>query len=122
MRSSAHSSLQERDVVGRRALATPEDGHDDPEPHHDLGGSHHEHEEHGNLATDFEPAKYRDEYRERVLQLIEAKADGQVIAAAPVTEPATPVVDLMAALEASLAAAKSKAGDGKSKEAERESA
>src|SRR4051794_38550662 len=75
-----------------------------------------------SLATEFEPAKYHDEYRERVLQLIEAKAEGQVIAAAPVTEPATPVVDLMAALEASLAAAKSKAGGAKSDEVERESA
>ncbi|TML64191.1 MAG: Ku protein [Actinobacteria bacterium] len=56
-----------------------------------------------SLSTDFEPAKYRDEYRDRVLEMIEAKAEGQevVVAEAPAEEPAK-VVDLMAALEASL--------------------
>jgi DNA end-binding protein Ku len=58
-----------------------------------------------SLATEFEPEKYRDEYREQVLQLIEAKAEGQEYVAQPAAEPA-PVVDLMAALEASLAAVK----------------
>jgi DNA end-binding protein Ku len=59
-----------------------------------------------SLSTDFEPGKYRDEYRERVLKLIEQKAEGQeIVAQVPVEEPAK-VVDLMAALEASLAAAK----------------
>ena len=76
-----------------------------------------------SLATDFEPAKYHDDYRQRVLDLIQAKAEGQVIAAPPVTESATPVVDLVAALEASLAAAKSKSSDGKAaKERQKESA
>ncbi|HYH52248.1 MAG TPA: Ku protein, partial [Acidimicrobiia bacterium] len=56
--------------------------------------------------TDFEPEKYRDEYRDRVLALIEQKAEGQEIVAQPVVEEPTKVVDLMAALEASLAAAK----------------
>jgi DNA end-binding protein Ku len=79
-----------------------------------------------SLATDFEPSKYHDDYRQRVLDLIQAKAEGQVIAAPPVTEVATPVVDLVAALEASLAAAKAKSS-GASKtsskeEAQRESA
>src|SRR5437764_898935 len=56
-----------------------------------------------SLSTDFEPAKYRDEYRDRVLEMIEAKAEGQeiVVSEAPAEEPAK-VVDLMAALEASL--------------------
>jgi DNA end-binding protein Ku len=59
-----------------------------------------------SLSTEFEPEKYRDEYRERVLALIEQKAEGQeIVAQVPVEEP-TKVVDLMAALEASLAAAK----------------
>ena len=75
-----------------------------------------------SLTTEFEPEKYHDEYRERVLELIEAKAEGQVIAAPPVTEPAAPVVDLVAALEASLAAAKSKSSTKASGEAQRESA
>ncbi|HVL05451.1 MAG TPA: Ku protein [Acidimicrobiales bacterium] len=60
-----------------------------------------------SLTTDFEPAKYRDEYRERVLQLIEQKASGQEIVVEDTAEEAPRVVDLMAALEASLAAVKS---------------
>jgi DNA end-binding protein Ku len=60
-----------------------------------------------SLSTDFEPEKYRDEYRERVLALIEQKAEGQEIVAQPAVEEPAKVVDLMAALEASLAAAKS---------------
>jgi DNA end-binding protein Ku len=59
-----------------------------------------------SLSTEFEPEKYRDEYRDRVLALIEQKAEGQEIVAQPVVEEPTKVVDLMAALEASLAAAK----------------
>lgn len=59
-----------------------------------------------SLATDFKPEQYRDDYRERVLAMIERKAEGQEIVAAEEEEEAPPVVDLMAALEASLAAAK----------------
>jgi DNA end-binding protein Ku len=59
-----------------------------------------------SLSTDFEPSKYRDEYRERVLELIEQKASGQEIEVAPAPEEPAAVPDLMAALEASLAAAK----------------
>src|SRR4051794_23961367 len=62
-----------------------------------------------SLTSDFEPEKYHDEYRERVLELIEAKASGEEISIQPPEEPAK-VPDLMAALEQSLAAAK---GDGK---------
>ena len=62
-----------------------------------------------SLTADFEPEKYHDEYRERVLELIEAKASGEEIVIQPPEEPAK-VPDLMAALEQSLAAAK---GDGK---------
>jgi len=66
----------------------------------------------GSLSADFEPEKYHDEYRERVLELIEAKAAGQEITVQAPEEPAA-VPDLMAALEQSLAAAKSSGGDGK---------
>ena len=58
-------------------------------------------------AGDFEPSKYKDEYRERVMALIDAKSAGEVYEV-PVTEEAPKVVDLMAALEASLAAAKAR--------------
>jgi DNA end-binding protein Ku len=55
-----------------------------------------------SLSVPFDPSKFRDDYREKVLALIEAKADGEVISAPePQAEPAA-VVDLMAALEASL--------------------
>jgi DNA end-binding protein Ku len=57
------------------------------------------------LSAPFEPATYRDEYRDNVLDLIERKAAGETFEAAPTT-PSAPVVDLMAALEASVAAAK----------------
>ena len=59
-----------------------------------------------SLATEFEPERYRDEYREKVLELIEKKAEGQEIVLQPQTEEPAQVVDLMAALEASLAAVK----------------
>jgi DNA end-binding protein Ku len=58
-------------------------------------------------AGPFEPTKYNDEYREKVLALIEAKAAGQTYELPKAEKPAQ-VVDLMAALEASLAAAKAK--------------
>ena len=55
----------------------------------------------------FNPSKYRDEYREKLMDMIEAKAEGRTIEAPTPAEP-TRVVDLMAALEASLAAAKAR--------------
>src|SRR5918995_233346 len=36
-----------------------------------------------SLSSDFEPEKYRDEYREKVLELIERKAAGEEIAVQP---------------------------------------
>jgi DNA end-binding protein Ku len=59
-----------------------------------------------SLSAPFDPSKYKDDYREKVLALIEAKAEGEVIARPEAPAPSAPVVDLMAALEASLAAAK----------------
>ncbi|HTJ76908.1 MAG TPA: Ku protein [Acidimicrobiales bacterium] len=66
-----------------------------------------------SLTTDFEPDKYKDEYRERVLELIEQKASGQEIVVEESAEEAPRVVDLMAALEASLAAVKEGKGGSK---------
>jgi DNA end-binding protein Ku len=60
-----------------------------------------------SLTDTFDPGKYKDEYREKVLELIEAKADGQEITVAPAAEEPAKVPDLMAALEASLAAVRS---------------
>jgi DNA end-binding protein Ku len=74
-----------------------------------------------SLSSDFEPEKYRDEYRDKVLDLIERKASGEDIAVQPEAPAPAKVPDLMAALEASLAAVKdetpkaSKDGDGAKK-------
>jgi DNA end-binding protein Ku len=54
------------------------------------------------LAADFEPEKYKDDYRDAVLDLIERKAKGEKIVAAPAEVEEGKVVDLMAALERSL--------------------
>jgi DNA end-binding protein Ku len=56
------------------------------------------------LSGHFDPSRYRDEYRDRVLALIEAKAAGAELAPALEEPEAAPAPDLMAALEASLAA------------------
>ena len=60
----------------------------------------------GSLSTEWEPEKFKDDYRDKVMALIEAKAEGNEIAVAEEPERPAPVVDLMAALEASLARAK----------------
>ncbi len=57
-----------------------------------------------SLSAEFEPTKFHDEYREQVLALIEAKANGEEIAVQPQVEEPAAAPDLMAALEASLAA------------------
>ena len=44
----------------------------------------------------FEPEKYRDEYRLRVLALVDAKIKGrQIVAATLITRKPAPVIDLM---------------------------
>jgi DNA end-binding protein Ku len=59
-----------------------------------------------SLAADFEPEKYRDEYREEVMALIQMKADGEEFELPEAAAEKPKVVDIMAALEASVAAAK----------------
>lgn len=63
-----------------------------------------------SLTTDFDPAAYRDEYREELLALIERKAEGKEVLTAPSPEEPAPTraPDLMAALEESIAAVKGK--------------
>jgi DNA end-binding protein Ku len=55
-----------------------------------------------SMATDFEPEKYHDDYRDRVLDLIKKKSKGDALVSEPDAERKAPIVDLMAALEASL--------------------
>jgi DNA end-binding protein Ku len=54
------------------------------------------------LAADFEPEKYSDSFQENVKKLIETKLAGGQIAEAEPPRKLAPVIDLMAALKASL--------------------
>ncbi len=64
------------------------------------------------LSGTFDPEKYHDEYREEVLALIERKAAGEEIVAPAAPEEPAKVLDLMAALEASLARTGAKQSGG----------
>ena len=60
-----------------------------------------------SLAVEgFDPQKYHDQYREQLLDLIARKESGADIVAEPQTEPPAKVLDLVAALEASIAKSK----------------
>jgi DNA end-binding protein Ku len=60
-----------------------------------------------SLTTKWKPEKYEDTYRKRVLKLVKDKAKGKEIVVEPEAKPA-PVTDLLAALEASVKAARGK--------------
>jgi DNA end-binding protein Ku len=62
------------------------------------------------LSEKFEPEKYHDEYRQALTDIIEAKLQGQELVA-PEPAPADKVVDLMAALKASVEAAQKRLSD-----------
>src|SRR5580692_5451030 len=64
------------------------------------------------LAGDFEPEKYKDNYRENLLKMIESKKEGREVVATP--EPRQEkVVDILEALKASLAVAKKPAASAR---------
>ncbi len=63
-----------------------------------------------SLTEPFEPERYEDSYRHRVLDLIDRKASGEEVVAAPAPAAEDKVVDLMAALEASVKEAKAARG------------
>jgi DNA end-binding protein Ku len=77
-----------------------------------------------SLTAEFDPDKYRDEYREELLALIDRKAKGEAVVE-PVSEEPKPTKapDLMAALEESLAAVRGEplatGGDGGTKSRKR---
>ena len=60
-----------------------------------------------SLSGDFKASEYKDEYREAVLDMIERKAAGETITVEAPEPERKEVPDLMAALEASIAGAKS---------------
>lgn len=84
------------------------------------------------MESDFDPSEYHDTYREALQSVIEAKVAGKEVIAPQVEEEAGPAVDLMAALRASVEAAKreregapakpKKAASAKPKEKEEEKA
>ncbi len=59
-----------------------------------------------SMVAELEPEGYRDNYREKVMEMIERKARGETISTERPSEDRAPVVDLLAALEQSVAAAK----------------
>ncbi len=78
-----------------------------------------------SLTAEFDPSKYRDEYREELLSLIDRKAQGKAVTG-PVSEAPKPTKapDLMAALEESLASVRGEPlaggdGDGAAKKPKR---
>ena len=58
------------------------------------------------MTGEFEPQKYKDEYREALMQIIQQKVEGKEITEPEPVEESGKLIDLMAALEASVAAAK----------------
>jgi len=69
-----------------------------------------------SLSTDFDPADYHDAYREALEEVIEAKVEGrEVVTPAPPAEGGAQVIDLMAALKASVEATKKTAAPSASK-------
>jgi DNA end-binding protein Ku len=69
-----------------------------------------------SLAGEWSPESFTDEYREGLLQIVEAKLHGQEIEVVA-AEPTAKVVDLMEALKASVAAAKKDAAPAPKKTA-----
>ena len=67
------------------------------------------------MATEFDPSEFKDDYKEAVLKLVEAKVEKRQIIEAPEPEAETTVVDLMSALKASVE--KAKKGETKTKRA-----
>jgi DNA end-binding protein Ku len=65
-----------------------------------------------SLSVEWDPERYHDTYRERVHELIESKRKGRKVVAAK-KAPRSNVIDLMAALEESIAARKGRAAETK---------
>jgi DNA end-binding protein Ku len=54
-------------------------------------------------AAEFQPKKYEDNVKKRILEQIERKVEGKEITEEPAEAPKTQIIDLMEALKASLA-------------------
>jgi DNA end-binding protein Ku len=69
-----------------------------------------------SISGEFDPEEFRNEYRDDLRQMLEAKLGGQEIAK-PEPAPETPVIDLMEALKASVAETKKQPAAKKEKAA-----
>jgi DNA end-binding protein Ku len=58
------------------------------------------------MTAEFDPSQYKDEYRDALMQVIESKIEGHEVKTPEPAEDTGKLVDLMAALEASVNAAK----------------
>jgi DNA end-binding protein Ku len=64
------------------------------------------------IATEeFHPESYRDDVRDRIMELIQRKVEGEDITQAPAEAPPAQIIDLMEALKASLARASGAAAE-----------
>jgi DNA end-binding protein Ku len=68
-----------------------------------------------SLTVKWDPKRYKDTYREKLLDVIKRKAKGEEIVTEPDREKAAEVVDLTAALEASIEASRQRGGKSRSK-------
>jgi len=67
-----------------------------------------------SLTVKWDPERYKDSYREKLLDVIKRKAKGEEIVTKPAQKQSADVVDLMAALEASIEANKQRGGKSRS--------
>ena len=75
-----------------------------------------------SLASDFDPSKYEDTYTDELKKSIVAKSKGKTIEKEEAKEEAPKVIDLMAALQASVDAARSRRSGGAKKPAKKAAA
>jgi DNA end-binding protein Ku len=59
-----------------------------------------------SLMAAFEPEKYKDDYRENLMAMIQAKVEGKQIVETAEPKHKAPVIDILEALKASLAEGK----------------
>ena len=69
-----------------------------------------------SLAEDFDPSRYSDDYKEALMEIVNAKIEGEEMVAAPEPEAAPKVMDLMEALRVSVEQAKARKGGREPKE------
>lgn len=65
-----------------------------------------------SMTSEWDPTRYHDTYRQQVEDLIDRKRRGETVVTETVRTQPAPVADLMAALQASVEAARQRRGDG----------